>query len=378
MKKMLNTFLKFADLLRKRKYSQPIYSEKNFIFIDNKFENYFKQISVFFESGFLDKANTVLVTKFYTKNYFNVSREASRLGIKTHFYFFYSQIPLLNGKTVFYPFNGQVNCRLILNREACHVFLTHGESNKKASVNRMARLYDYVIVTGDISCDRYLENKVFSESDLRDGRIVKVGTTLSAPCFDDLAPDGSEPCVAYLPTWEGGNEEENFSSMASPHVAHFLAALCTQLNVSSVIIKPHPNMGGRVAAYQKHLADLVRQLQQSGIKVYMDTATQKWRRIAGKPHAELSVRMGVCDVSASEFMLAAKKIPSILLVNGSKQIFATKKYMELRKNLIININDLSDVERFFSKPLSIRDFTFFAEALYKYSFSENSKQQFII
>lgn len=374
--KIFNTFIKFFELFLAKKKPNPIYEEKFFIFIDNKFENYFDQIKIFFESGFLDKEKTILVSKFYKNNYATVNRKAKKIGVKTHFYLFYSQIPSIAGKTIFYPYNAQINCRLILNRDACHVFLTHGESNKKASVNRMVRLYDHVIAAGDISCDRYLENGIFSENDLSGNRIIKVGTALSAPCFDYLNARGTDACIAYLPTWEGGNEEENFSSIASPYIAFFLNSLCLKWGLMKIIIKPHPNMGGRSSLYKKYFIDLIRELQSKKIDVYLDSDVVDFKRIAKNPCKELSVKIGVCDVSASEFMLAAEKIPSILLLNGEKKIFATKKYMEFRGNSIVNIQNKLNIDEFFDRSIYEVNFKKFADEIYNYSFAEKNKIDF--
>jgi hypothetical protein len=371
--KTIKTFIKFIELILSRKKSSPLYEEKFFVFIDNKFENYFDQIKVFFESGFLDKEKTILVAKFYRNNFFKVNKQAKKIGLKTHFYLFYKQIPDINGKVMLYPYNAQVNCRLILNRDASHIFLTHGESNKKASVNRMVRLYDHVLASGDISCDRYLENKIFTESDLLDGRVIKVGSTLSASCFEYLSAEGNnDACIAYLPTWEGGNEEENFSSLASPHITFFLRSLCEKMGASKIIIKPHPNTGGRVASYKRCFWELINSLQQSGIEVYIDSDVEGFRKSTKKPYKDLSIKMGVCDVSASEFMLVAKKIPSIVVKNGEKKIFTTKRYMELRENAIVDIQNEKNIDEFFINFFSQLNWKEITDEFYSYSFSKEN------
>jgi len=374
LKQKTRTLLKLLEL-RHGKRELPCYAEKNFIFVDNKFEDYFEQIKFAFELGLLDVRNTLLVAKFYRTNFYKTQEAAAKIGLKTHFYYYNNQIPSISNKVVFYPYNAQINCRLILNRRACHVFLTHGESNKKSSVNRMVRLYDYIIASGDISCDRYLENGVLSQSDLQDGRVIKVGTALSASCFDYLNPHGDNTCVAYLPTWEGGNEEENFSSLASPYIAHFLISLCAKLGEKNIIIKAHPNLGGRIKRYHKHLAGLIETLRLNDIRVYVESSNKEAKKSAANVPENMSIKIGVCDVSASEFMLAAKKIPTILLINGEKEFFSTKKYMGLRKKFVVNINNRQKIDGFLERPLLKDDLAVFVDNLHEYAFSDTRREE---
>lgn len=346
MLKKIKTFLKFIDL----KWGAGCKRAEDFhdcslIFVDNKLKNFFSQLEIFFKTDFINKEKTILVTKFYWSNYIEVSAAAEKHGVKVVFYLFYRQIPNLDGRIIFYPYNAQANCRLILNRNACHVFLTHGESNKKASVNRMVRLYDYVLAAGEISRQRYMESGVFNAHDLEAGRVIRVGSSLSADCFDYLSESKGHPCLAYMPTWEGGLEEENFSSIASDKVSEVLFAILNRTRINKILIKCHPNTGSRIKSYGQALSDLVEKLAGKGVEVYIDSSSTPYLkhanisffRIAGRD-SNLEIKYGIVDVSAAEFMLAAKKIPTVVLMRKFDKCFSSLGYMRLRREALIDLD----------------------------------------
>jgi hypothetical protein len=350
MLKKIRTFLKFIGLKWGGGRHKPeVNAEYSFVFVDNKFENFIEQVKIFFESGFLDSKKTVLIVKFYGSNYYNIESVAKGLGVKVIFYLFYRQIPSLNGRIIFYPYNAQSNCRLILNRSACHVFLTHGESNKKASVNRMARLYDYVLAAGDISSQRYVNSGVFTRQDIEAGRVIRVGASLSAKCLEYTTAAGN-PCLVYMPTWEGGLDEENFSSIACQDIADILWSILQGLNIQRILIKCHPNTGGRIRVYKTALALLINSLMEKDIDVYVDPDSEiflkKYPELQRKVNFDrfkLNVLWGVVDVSAAEFMLAAKKIPTIVLLRQKNKFFAPSEYMRMRNNALIDMDGVVEV-----------------------------------
>lgn len=352
MLRIIKTLLKFIDLKWGAGKNKPEeLSGYSLIFIDNKFENFFEQIEIFFNSGFLNKKKTILVVKFYKNNYYKIFENANRLGIRVVFYLFYRQIPILDGKIIFYPYNSQSNCRLILNRNARHVFLTHGESNKKASINRMVRLYDHVLAAGDFSRQRYLESEIFTSHDIEAGRVIRVGAALSAQCFEYLSFNATQPCIAYMPTWEGGLEDENFSSIAIPQVVDILCGILNYFKINCILIKCHPNTGGRIKSYKDALAIISRKLLSRGVDVHVDPSSMHYLdgyssiRAALKSGDEnLKIRFGVVDISAAEFMLAAKKIPTVVLLRKKEKCFAPLDYWRIREKSIINLDDGSSVE----------------------------------
>lgn len=354
--------IKFFDLKWGKGKNKPeLYHGYNIIYVDNKFENFFDQVKIFFESGFFDKEKTVLIFKFYFENYYNILIESKKYNIKILPYIFYRQIPDLTGKVIFYPYNSQSNARLILNRGATHVFLTHGESNKKASVNRMVRLYDYILAAGDFSIERYLESGVFTPYDIAAGRIIRIGDVLIDEYGDFSASHGKDSLI-YMPTWEGGLEKENFSSLSNPMLALILIRILNSLNVNNIVIKPHPNTGSRNKKYKNLLKSLCEFLLGEGVCVYMSDACQKkifgskyLLSVPGHDVHNLSIVFGVVDISASEFMLASKKIPTIVLAKNVEQCYAPRSYYAVRGKSFFNIDDVKSVNNLNELTYAIKD-----------------------
>lgn len=343
----LRAIIKYVDLkwVSGRKKSS-LYDGWTILYIDNKQDNFFHQVNNFFDTGVLDPQKTVVVLKFYFSNYWKVFKGFKEKNIETCFFLFYRQIPNLDNRIIFYPYNSQSNCRLILNRSAIHVFLTHGESNKKASVNRMIRLYDYVLAAGDFALERYLSNKIFTNYDLSTGRVIKLGTSLVSPCFSDLSADASEDCIVYMPTWEGGLDSENFSSLGEKNSLNLLISVCKKLNTKKIIFKPHPNTGSRIKKYSNSVLNLIDDLKYKGYEIFIDPDYLKIisnfsaaRKYVTAYHKNLKIVYGVVDVSAAEFMLAAKRIPTIVLLKKNTPMIAPKSYNDLRAPFLIDIQD---------------------------------------
>lgn len=347
----LKALIKYIDLKWGSGRQKPLqYEGMSFLYIDNKQENFFYQISNFFDTGVLDAEKTVVVLKFYFSNYLNVVKFFKTKNIKFSFFLFYRQIPSIENRIIFYPYNSQSNCRLILNRSALHVFLTHGESNKKASVNRMIRLYDYVLAAGEFSSERYISNKVFSEYDLSEGRVIKLGAALVSPCFVDLSADATEDCIVYMPTWEGGLDAENFSSLAEKNTEKILIAVCNNLKTQKIIFKPHPNTGSRIKKYLNKLFELIDSLRAKDYKIFIDPEYLKTipknfisKKFLFPYHENLKIIYGVVDISAAEFMLAAKKVPTIVLLKKHTPMIAPKIYNDLRYPFLIDVQDSKGV-----------------------------------
>ncbi len=363
MRSFFSSLIPYARLgLARKGLRSYAVAESNVVFVDNQFPNFIEQISPFFESGLFDREDTVLVFKYYRKSYGRVQQLARQYGIKTYCYLRFDQIPNVTGKRVYYPYNAQTNCRLMLNREAEHIFITHGESNKKASINRMVRMYDKIYASGQISIDRYLEWGVLSPYDVAQGKIEVLGHCYTKSILNHVHAKGGRPCIAYLPTWEGGNELENYSSIISAGTASTLIELAQKTQVEAIVIRPHPNLGSRDNKYKMALNKLIEKLRVQGLVVNLDAP---YFGSILPSTLRYEVKLGVCDISASEFMLAAKKIPTVVFVKKEKQMYATKKYHNLKSKLIVDVGQPAAV----SLELLDNDYlSDHAEQIYSYAF----------
>lgn len=358
----------FLILFKRERQTIPNYNNK-IIFIDNKFENYAEQLKVFLDTGFLSSNETVFVCKFYFKNFSKIKKITENYGIKTIFFLNINQIPKLDNKIIYYPYNGQINCRLILNRKAKHIFIAHGESNKKASINRMLRLYDQVFVPGQLAVDRLVEYEILNTSDINSEKVFFSNTKLIADFYNKSIDKNGDPYLAYLPTWEGGNEEENYSTICNKNIGYFLLSISKKFGLKKILIKPHPNTGGRKIDYKRNLIKIVLELEKNGLEVRLENNSNFF----DKKTEDIKIFLGVTDVSAAEFMLLAKKIPSITLIKEGKDIYAPSKYYEIKDRFILNINNETEIEDFINFEFDEIYLSEKTDSLYKYSFEYISR-----
>jgi hypothetical protein len=128
--------------------------------------------------------------------------------------------------------------------EAAHVWIGHGESAKKANRHRTATVYDAVFVADYEAVQRYR----------RGARewIAQGACAIGVPVVEGLRADpwtAPRPIrsILYAPTWEGGSEAADYSSL--PVVAPALRSALPDLlgRGVEVIVRPHPSSGHRLA-----------------------------------------------------------------------------------------------------------------------------------
>jgi hypothetical protein len=142
-------------------------------------------------------------------------------------------------RVAFYVAHVGKNLHLLREPRMKHVFIGHGESDKVASVNPFAKVYDEIWVAGRISRQRWAAAQV----GVRDEAVVEVGRPqLGAVLPAGERPPGQPLTVLYAPTWEGWTANPYASSIASmgPSLVRWLLERPTP---TRVIYKPHPLTG---------------------------------------------------------------------------------------------------------------------------------------
>ena len=76
-----------------------------------------------------------------------------------------------NIKTVLYVNNGLRNFHSLINSQALHVHINHGESDKTSTISNQAKAYDYSFVVGDAGYDKYKLNLLKKDM----SKFIKVG-----------------------------------------------------------------------------------------------------------------------------------------------------------------------------------------------------------
>ena len=114
-----------------------------------------------------------------------------------------------------------------------HVQLNHGDSDKPSSYHPMYAMFDQVFVAGQAAVDRFARHGVAMPADT----LVCVGR----PQVDDIVDRNVEPVpgrvtVLYAPTWRGGVNDMNLSSLASGET---VVRMLLDRGVR-VMFRPHP------------------------------------------------------------------------------------------------------------------------------------------
>ncbi len=141
-----------------------------------------------------------------------------------------------------YPANVGKNLHLLRVPTMKHVFIGHGDSDKIASVNPYAKVYDEVWTAGPAGRERF----ALADVGARDEDIVEVGRPQLAPVARcGGIPAGRIPTVLYAPTWEGWTDDPGNTSLLSAGEAIVRGLLESDRPVR-LLYKPHPLTGTRL------------------------------------------------------------------------------------------------------------------------------------
>lgn len=189
----------------------------------------------------------------------------------------YQQNPF---KCILYVNNAYRNFQSLINGRALHVHINHGESDKISTFSNQTKAYDYVLISGPAALEKYDLNLV--KKDLN--HYIQIGRPQIEQIDPIESPFNSEIeiltdipgnagttrlTVLYAPTWEGTNEEMNYSSVVSLG----LTIVTSILNTPGyrLIYRPHPNTGHRLADYRRVNQEITQYVQQNPMgSVQMD------------------------------------------------------------------------------------------------------------
>lgn len=169
-------------------------------------------------------------------------------------------------RAALYPGNSVKNNHLLRLNYLNHIFIGHGDSDKESSANKCLRAYDEIWVAGQAHIDRFKNTGV----DFGHLRYVKVGRPSLLPVIREVERRLAErqralpKCltVLYLPTWEGGDEGSNYSSLEDAR--KFLSTLTCLGKNASILIKVHPRTGERNFALANADSRLLSVLRKDG------------------------------------------------------------------------------------------------------------------
>ncbi len=289
------------------------------LYLDSKILGTARQLVSFFDQGVFSAENTII----YLKKYKQYHKKFAAIFAAKNIPFAFmkpKELDVLEGQVIFYAFNAQSNCRVVANRKLKHIFITHGESNKVSSIKPIIRIYDHVVMAGRLSLERYYNSGLFDAHDYETGRLVMMGDTFIGKTGFDQSGQGT-PALFYAPTWEGGLESENYSSLQNPLlVESVIIQALDQLKVNDLVIQPHPNLGHRSSLYLEKLLNLLKQLTKRGIQIHLHhnhvgfSLLQKMKLRLMNMNAVTSLskfdaKHALIDISAMESQCINEKIP---------------------------------------------------------------------
>lgn len=175
-------------------------------------------------------------------------------------------------KCILYVNHAAKNFQSLINRNALHIHINHGESDKLSTITNQATAYDYVYVVGDAAWKRYEANLLRKDM----SRFIKVGrpqlehitpidpdkitfvTKKMDPdtiIYTNIENDAPKKIVLYAPTWEGTHQSMNYSSITSIGV-NLVKTLLADPDYR-VIYKAHPSTGSRDGATRIAHQDII-------------------------------------------------------------------------------------------------------------------------
>ncbi|EEO26557.1 hypothetical protein [Helicobacter winghamensis] len=298
------------------------------IYIDSKVKGAIRQLISYFKEGVFSRDNTEVVFKSYKESFLYYKQALEKYEIPHRYFLNINRLDMSKYKVVFYLFNAQSNCRILTFRNAKHIFVTHGESNKLASIKPIIRIYDYIICAGDVGVRRYLQYKIFTQDDVCRYRVLKMGDTFIGGNPYKKAYQKEGAYILYAPTWEGGIKAEQYSSLSADLYAFKKIAQYAKIGgLEKVLIQPHPNTGHRDKKYRQYLEQGISLLRKNALQVnilgykHKGFLAKLFNRGAIKA-TETTYRIyrAFVDVSAMEIQLLNKLIQTNIFINQAENV----------------------------------------------------------
>lgn len=292
-----------------------------YIYIDSKIEGTIDQLMGYFQANIFDADACICVYfKYYKDIEKYIKNKFSSSSIRFKFIRKNSDLVLENHKVVFYLFNSQSNCRVVAHRHLTHIFVTHGESHKLASIKPIIRIYDFVVTSGQVGVERFLKSGVFNTYNiLEEKRVLPMGNTFIGQNQYSYSVQSSS--LLYAPTWEGGVSSENYSSIGVKAL-QTLRMVVEKENIKNLYIQPHPNLGHRDRRYISDLNSMMKSLSQLKIRIIVLLPVvhlqdrlkfRACKLIATHKIKNIQLRAAIVDISAMEMQLINKHIPTLVL-----------------------------------------------------------------
>ena len=322
----------FIGFVRKIfRIDEEVVSTGNFqylVYFDSTDNNSVIQVLKWLEFSFIPKEKVLVLFRCY-RNARYISNVLSDAGVYHKMFHKFSSLSFGEVKAVFYPFNSNSNPILIKKRAFKHVFIGHGESDKRASINPMIRMYDHIFVSGDESIDRLKKNNIVNDMDIEGGRCIKVGLPYVGENKEISNHQSlyrndfnSSINVFYAPTWEGVEPLQQYSSLEYSHgerlIEFFLA------RGDNIYFQPHPSTGQKQKKYLDYLKNIYsRFIDHPNFKTIISGNSSLRNNLKFKRNQRSKILdetvicdVAFCDVSSMVSICLARNMPTVALAKS--------------------------------------------------------------
>jgi hypothetical protein len=324
---------------------------KYFIFINSKVTNIIDQVYPPFQKGFFPKDKVLIVYKHHFESVKYIQRDLKKYGLKGHCIINLRDIPSVENAIWFYTHNSMYNFSVInKNLYSIHVWIGHGDSEKIAYYKKMIRVFDYILVTGDLAIERFIKHKIFRKEESY--KFIKIGK--GALC--SILPNSSKSvnkAILFASTWEGAMEEENYSTLHLHNEnAEFISKIAILLEIENIVIKLHPNTGIRDSKLIEQTLKTIEVLVALEKNIIFVAEKTDWvyswvyKKFQDKLEYidklydldTYSFEVGVSNISAMASMIDAEGMKTFVLYDGEMEIQAR---VESASGLKIDLRNLS-------------------------------------
>ena len=336
---------------------------KYFIFLNSKVTNIIDQVYPSFQKGFFPKDKVLIVYKHHFESVKHIERGLKKYGLHGHCIINLRDIPSVENKIWFYTHNSMYNFSVInKNFYSTHIWLGHGDSEKIAYYKKLIRIYDYILVTGDLAIERFIKHDIFRKEELY--KFIKIGKGALCSVLPRSNQNGSK-AILFATTWEGAMEEENYSTLHLHNEnAAFIQKISTLLGIETVVIKLHPNTGIRDSKLMEQTLKTIEALVALNKKIIFVAEKTDW--VYSWVHKRFQERIeyrdklydlngynfevGVSNISAMASMIDAEGMKTFVLYDSKMSIqervkSASGKKIDLRKVALLDDETLFEQEQ---------------------------------
>jgi len=306
---------------------------KYFIFLNSKVTNIIDQVYPPFQKGFFPKDEVLIVYKHHFESVKHIRRDLEKYGLHGHCIINLRDIPSVENKIWFYTHNSMFNFAVInKNLYSKHVWIGHGDSEKIAYYKKMIRVFDYILVTGDLAIERFIKHDIFRKEELY--KFIKIGKGALCSVLPTSNKNGSK-AILFATTWEGAMEEENYSTLHLHNEnAAFMQKISTLLAIEIIVIKLHPNTGIRDSKLIEQTLKSIEALVALNKKIIFVAEKTDWvyswvykrfqERLEYRDKLydlnEYDFEIGVSNISAMASMIDAEDMKTFVLYDSKMSI----------------------------------------------------------